>query len=254
MNKQIDSHLLPEHIAIIMDGNGRWATQQGMPRSKGHVAGVEALRRTVTNAAQLGIKYLTVYAFSSENWLRPTDEVNALMDLIALSLESYGEEFCSKGVCIKVIGDLSRLPEVTRTKVQAAIDKTANNDTITLIVGLSYSSRWELNNAVHRIVADLQQGQVTPEQLLTNEVVLESYLATAGIPDPDLLIRTGGELRISNFLMYQLAYAELFFSDTLWPDFDIQDLKNALDSFAQRNRRFGRVNTEDSNNDNTHSI
>lgn len=230
----------PQHVAIIMDGNGRWATARGKERSFGHIEGVTALRRTVAAAAKAGIKDLTVYAFSSENWARPSAEVDALMNLMAQSLEYYAPEFAAEGVRIVAIGDLNRLPETTRQAVERTMVQTAHNTTITLVVSLSYSSRWELNHAFRTLAHDVASGKIAPEDLSMEEP-LAPYLSTYGIPDPDLLIRTGGELRISNFLLYQIAYSELYFSPTLWPDFGEQDLQEALCEFSQRHRRFGLV-------------
>ncbi|KGN97554.1 UDP pyrophosphate synthase [Porphyromonas gingivicanis] len=246
-SKQVYTQLGPRHVAIIMDGNGRWAVRQGMSRSKGHFAGVEALHRTVAEAIKQGVKYLSVYAFSSENWQRPSEEVEALMILMAESLDTYAEELSAQGVRIFPIGDIMRLPESTRRKLLDAVSKTANNDILTLIVGLSYSARWEINHALHSAVQEIESGKVKISTLLSNANAIEPYLSTKDIPDPDLLIRTGGELRISNFLLYQLAYTELFFTETLWPDFDACDLQEALDSYALRHRRFGRIDTKDNN-------
>lgn len=246
-SKQINKELVPRHVAIIMDGNGRWAVRQGMSRSKGHFAGVEALHRTVAEAIKQGIKYLSVYAFSSENWQRPSEEVEALMILMTESLDTYADELSAQGVRIYPIGDIMRLPESTRLKLLDAVKRTANNTTLTLLVGLSYSARWEINNALHQMVQEIEKGEVSISSLLNNPTAIEPYLATKGIPDPDLLIRTGGELRISNFLLYQLAYTELFFTETLWPDFNATSLQEALDSYAHRNRRFGKVTLANEN-------
>ncbi len=240
MNKSIDKNI-PRHIAIIMDGNGRWAKQRGKQRSEGHIVGVEALYKTIEAAAEIGIDYLTVYAFSSENWQRPLEEVNALMNLMANSLEMYQDEFMKQGVSIAAIGDLSRLPEFTRTKLQRTIDLTSQNNKIKVIVALSYSSHWEINNALSMILREVKNGNLDVDDLLGKELFIEKYLSTKGIPDPDLLIRTGGEKRISNFLLYQIAYSELFFTDTLWPDFDKQGLLEAIESYSLRQRRFGKI-------------
>ena len=244
---------VPKHVAIIMDGNGRWATAQGKDRSYGHVEGVTALRRTVAAAAKAGIETLTVYAFSSENWARPTAEVDALMALMAQSMEHYAPEFASEGVRILAIGDLHRLPESTRQAVERTMEQTAHNSTITLVVCLSYSSRWELNHAVRTLAQDIASGKISPEDLSGDEP-LAPYLSTYGIPDPDLLIRTGGELRVSNFLLYQIAYSELYFCPTLWPDFDEEDLQKALYEFSQRHRRFGLVEGQSPSHPNENKV
>lgn len=247
INNREEKQLLPRHVAIIMDGNGRWALRKGECRSKGHFAGVDALYRTVSEAVCQGIEYLTVYAFSSENWQRPTEEVEALMILMAESLDTFADEFMAQGVRIYPIGDIARLPENTRMKLQEAVNKTASNTTLTLIVGLSYSARWEINNALHKVLEAVKKGSVNVDDLLNDALAIEPFLTTAGIPDPDLLIRTGGELRVSNFLLYQMAYTEMFFTETLWPDFDAASLQEALDSYALRNRRFGRVASSENN-------
>jgi len=229
----IETNNIPQHIAIIMDGNGRWATERGKDRSFGHQAGVETVRRITAECTRLGVKYLTLYTFSTENWNRPADEVAALMGLVLSSLED--EIFMKNNVRFRVIGDLKRLPEVVQKKLQETMDHTAKNDAMTMVVALSYSSRWEITEAVRQIMAE----GVTD---ITEDTVSQ-HLTTSFMPDPDLLIRTGGELRISNYLLWQIAYSELYFCDTYWPDFNEEDLHKAIDSYQSRQRRFGK--TED---------
>ncbi len=242
MSKLHDNNKTPQHIAIIMDGNGRWAKARGEERSRGHIEGVTALRRTVMAASREGVKYLTVYAFSSENWSRPTAEIDALMALLAQAIEQYTPEFMANGIRVRAIGDLKRLPLATQEAIDRTEKTTAKNSKITLIVCLSYSSRWEVNEAMRTLAQKVASGEINPKDLPEEEAIAP-YLSTYGIPDPDLLIRTGGELRISNFLLYQLAYTELYFTPTLWPDFDEDDLHIAIQDFARRNRRFGNVDS-----------
>lgn len=234
---------IPRHVAIIMDGNGRWANAQGKLRAEGHIAGVQAVRNIVDDAARMGVKYLTIYAFSTENWLRPSEEVDKLMDLFAQSLACYGTELKAKGVRLLAIGDVEKLPESSLKQLNDTISLTSDNDTITLVVALSYSSRAEINHALCRCLEDMQENSVKRlgEKALTYPI--EKYLEThaLNIPDPDLLIRTGGEKRLSNFLLYQAAYAELYFTETLWPDFSGAHLAAAIEDFALRDRRFGKI-------------
>ena len=222
---------IPEHIAIIMDGNGRWAKEKGLPRNAGHQAGVETVRRITAECVRMGVKYLTLYTFSTENWNRPADEVSALMGLVLSSLED--EIFMKYNVRFRVIGDMKRLPDDVQQKLQETMDHTAQNTTMTMVVALSYSSRWEIAEAVRQIVAEAPQE-------ITEETVAQ-HLQTNFMPDPDLLIRTGGELRISNYLLWQIAYSELYFCDTYWPDFSEDDLHKAVESFQSRQRRFGKT-------------
>ena len=222
---------IPEHIAIIMDGNGRWAKEKGLPRNAGHQAGVETVRRITAECVRMGVKYLTLYTFSTENWNRPADEVSALMGLVLSSLED--EIFMKHNVRFRVIGDMKRLPDDVQQKLQETMDHTAQNTTMTMVVALSYSSRWEIAEAVRQIVAEAPQE-------ITEETVAQ-HLQTNFMPDPDLLIRTGGELRISNYLLWQIAYSELYFCDTYWPDFSEDDLHKAVESFQSRQRRFGKT-------------
>lgn len=230
----IDKTRIPQHIAIIMDGNGRWANEQGLPRNMGHQAGVETVRRITSECVHLGVKYLTLYTFSTENWNRPADEVAALMGLVLSSLED--EIFMKNNVRFRVIGDMNRLPEAVRNKLRETEEHTAANDAMTMVVALSYSSRWEITEAV-RSLAGCKPEEITEE-------VVSQHLATNFMPDPDLLIRTGGELRISNYLLWQIAYSELYFCDTYWPDFKEADLHKAIASYQSRQRRFGKTEAQ----------
>ena len=237
MTNQLDKNNIPQHIAIIMDGNGRWATERGKARSYGHQAGVETVRRITSECTRLGVKYLTLYTFSTENWNRPETEIAALMGLVLSSLED--EIFMKNNVRFKVIGDIKRLPIEVQHKLQETIDHTANNTAMTMVVALSYSSRWEITKAMKDIAQKALDGQLSVDDI-TEDTVSQS-LTTASIPDPDLLIRTGGELRISNYLLWQIAYSELYFCDTFWPDFNEADLHKAIADYQQRQRRFGKT-------------
>lgn len=225
---------IPQHVAIIMDGNGRWATERGKERSYGHQAGVEAVRRITSECTRLGVKYLTLYTFSTENWNRPADEISALMGLVLTSLED--EIFMKNNVRFRVIGDIKRLPAEVQQKLHETEEHTAKNDAMTMVVALSYSSRWEITNAVREIISE------NPQEI--TEETITKHLTTSFMPDPDLLIRTGGELRISNYLLWQIAYSELYFCDTYWPDFDEQELHKAIRSFQNRQRRFGKTEAQ----------
>ena len=220
-----------------MDGNGRWATERGKARSYGHQAGVETVRRITSECTRLGVKYLTLYTFSTENWNRPETEIAALMGLVLSSLED--EIFMKNNVRFKVIGDIERLPIEVQQKLQETIDHTAGNTAMTMVVALSYSSRWEITKAMKDIAKKAVDGQLSIDDI-TEDTVSQS-LTTASIPDPDLLIRTGGELRISNYLLWQIAYSELYFCDTFWPDFNEADLHKAIADYQQRQRRFGKT-------------
>ena len=237
MTNQLDNNNIPQHIAIIMDGNGRWATERGKPRSYGHQAGVETVRRITSECTRLGVKYLTLYTFSTENWNRPETEIAALMGLVLSSLED--EIFMKNNVRFKVIGDIERLPVEVQRKLQETIDHTAGNTAMTMVVALSYSSRWEITKAMKDIAKKAVDGQLSVDDI-TEDTVSQS-LTTASIPDPDLLIRTGGELRISNYLLWQIAYSELYFCDTFWPDFNETDLHKAIADYQHRQRRFGKT-------------
>jgi undecaprenyl diphosphate synthase len=227
----IETNNIPQHIAIIMDGNGRWANERGKERSYGHQAGVEAVRKITAECTRLGVKYLTLYTFSTENWGRPADEVAALMGLVLSSLED--EIFMKNNVRFRVIGDMKRLPEPVQQKLRETEEHTAKNDAMTMVVALSYSSRWEITEAVRQMI---QEGV----QDITEETISQ-HLTTNFMPDPDLLIRTGGELRISNYLLWQIAYSELYFCDTYWPDFDEAALHTAIESYQKRQRRYGKT-------------
>lgn len=248
MAMELDMNRIPEHIAIIMDGNGRWATERGKERSYGHQAGVETVRRITSECTRLGVKYLTLYTFSTENWNRPADEVAALMGLVLSSLED--EIFMKNNVRFRVIGDIGRLPKPVQEKLNETMEHTAKNDAMTMVVALSYSSRWEIIEAMKKTVAEAMNNGEAPaksfediEKLLTEEN-FERHLETSFMPDPDLLIRTGGELRISNYLLWQIAYSELYFCDTYWPDFMEEDLRKAILSYQQRQRRFGKTEAQ----------
>ena len=228
---------IPQHIANIMDGNGRWATERGKERSYGHQAGVESVRRITSECTRLGVKYLTLYTFSTENWNRPADEVAALMGLVLTALED--ELFMKNDVRFQVIGDIDRLPEEVQKKLQETIDHTADNKAMTMVIALSYSSRWEITKAVKEISTLVAEGKAKADDI--NEDFISKHLVTSFMPDPDLLIRTGGELRISNYLLWQIAYSELYFCDTYWPDFAEADLHKAIASYQSRQRRFGKT-------------
>jgi len=239
MEKKLDMTRIPEHIAIIMDGNGRWATERGKERSYGHQAGVDAVRRITSECTRLGVKYLTLYTFSTENWNRPEDEIAALMGLVLTSLED--EIFMKNNVRFRVVGDVDRLPANVRQKLRETEEHTSGNTTMTMVVALSYSSRWEVTNATRQIAQLVKDGKMDICDI-TEDTVNEN-LVTNFMPDPELLIRTGGELRISNYLLWQIAYSELYFCDTYWPDFSEDDLHTAIADYQQRQRRFGK--TED---------
>jgi undecaprenyl diphosphate synthase len=234
---RIDRQRVPEHVAIIMDGNGRWAKQHGEMRVVGHTNGVRSVRDTLVGATEVGVKYLTLYAFSTENWNRPRAEVDALMDLLVNTIMSELDSLHENGVRLNAIGDLESLPTGCRATLAEAIRQTASNDRITLTLALSYSSRWELVNMVKRVARDVRDGKLDIEAI--DDAVVSANLTTAGIPDPGLLIRTSGEQRISNFLLWQIAYAELWFSPVLWPDFRREHLYQAVLDYQNRERRFG---------------
>tara|TARA_B100000470_G_scaffold219947_1_gene207617 strand:- start:471 stop:1202 length:732 start_codon:yes stop_codon:yes gene_type:complete len=233
--EQIEKENLPKHIAITMDGNGRWAKDKGKLRIFGHQHGVKAVRETVEAAAEIGIKFLTLYAFSTENWKRSEREVNALMTLLISTISKETKTLMKNDICLNAIGNLSQLPKKCKQELEQAIEKTKNNKRMTLILALSYSGRWEIVNAVNKI---LKEKNLRKE--LTEEA-FQQYLNTKGVPDPELLIRTSGEHRISNFLLWQIAYSELYFTDTLWPDFRKEDLLKAIIDYQKRERRFGKT-------------
>lgn len=233
---------IPEHVAIIMDGNGRWAKQRGLPRTDGHIRGQDALRATLRAAAEFGIRYLTVYAFSTENWSRPKEEVDALMSLLVSAIHSETPSLIEEGVRLEAIGNLSRLPEAAQQALRESIQATVACERITLIVALSYSSRDEILRATTQIAREVAEGRLSADSL--TEETISAYLDTAAFPDPDLLIRTGGEERISNYLLWQAAYAELFFSSVYWPDFGREALREALEAYTARERRFGKTSEQ----------
>ncbi len=237
MTDNLDMKRIPQHIAIIMDGNGRWAAERGHERSYGHQAGVEAVRKITSECTRLGVKYLTLYTFSTENWGRPADEVAALMGLVLSSLED--EIFMKNNVRFRVIGDMTRIPENVQRKLRETEEHTAANSAMTMVVALSYSSKWEITKAVRDMAEEVKNGKLNAEDI--TEKTIDEHLQTAFMPNPELLIRTGGELRISNYLLWQIAYSELYFCDTYWPDFDEQALRKAICSYQGRQRRFGKT-------------
>ena len=242
LKPQIDLSRLPEHVAIIMDGNGRWAQEKGEDRLFGHFHGVESVRNIVEGAAELGIGYLTLYAFSTENWDRPANEVAGLMSLLVDTIRKEVPTLNKNNIRLQVIGDRQMLPDFAQKELQEALELTATNTGLTLIMALSYSSRWEITNAVKQIALEVKAGTLDPQQITQDTI--SDYLCTKGIPDPALVIRTSGEFRISNFLLYQLAYAELYFTETRWPDFRKDDLIKAILDFQSRERRFGKTSNQ----------
>ena len=238
LSEKAKTHL-PKHIAIIMDGNGRWAQKRGLPRVEGHRNGIESVRTVVELCGKLHISYLTLYAFSMENWIRPKDEVNMLMKYLAWFLKKETPGLQKNNVCLRAIGRLDLLPQEAQEQLALSIETLKNNTGLTLILALSYSSREEITHTVRNLVRQVQEGQLDPEQI--DEKLLSNSLYTKEYPDPDILIRTSGEMRISNFLLWQISYAELYVTPTLWPDFKEEDLCNALEEFAKRNRRFGDI-------------
>lgn len=236
---------LPKHIAIIMDGNGRWAKERGEHRIVGHQNGVEAVRQTVEGAAELGISYLTLYAFSTENWNRPKDEVLSLMSLLVDAIEHETPTLMKNNVRLKAIGDLDSLPEQVRIKLDGTIKKTEVNTGLTLVLALSYSARWEIVDAVRQIALKTKNGELSIDEI--DASLFENHLTTKGIPDPELVIRTSGEKRISNFLLWQVAYAEFYFAKLYWPDFNKEELCKAILDFQSRERRFGKISEQVNN-------
>ena len=236
--EKIDTTRLPKHIAVIMDGNGRWAKERGYDRIFGHQNGVTSVRETTETAAELGIKYLTLYAFSTENWSRPQAEVDALMELLIDTIENETPTLTKNNVRLMAIGDLTRLPNNAAEKLQRCIAQTSQNTGLALVLALSYSSRWEITNAIKNICTEVLNGNCAIEDI--NDELIANYLTTKSIPDPDLMIRTSGEVRISNFLLWQLAYTELYFTETHWPAFRKENLYEAIYDYQQRERRYGR--------------
>jgi undecaprenyl diphosphate synthase len=242
LEAKIDRQKLPRHIAIIMDGNGRWAQEKGQDRLYGHFHGVESVRDIVEGCAELGIQYLTLYAFSTENWDRPAYEVNGLMELLVDTIRKEVETLNRNNIRLHVIGDTKMLPESAKLELKEAYEMTAQNTGLNLVMALSYSSRWELVEAVKNIASDVKAGKMEPSSITQD--TLAQYLCTSEFPDPELMIRTSGEYRISNFLLYQLAYAELYFTNVRWPDFRKGNLYEAIVDFQQRERRFGKTSEQ----------
>lgn len=240
--EKIDKERLPRHIAIIMDGNGRWAQEQGQDRLYGHFHGVESVRNIVEGCAELGVGYLTLYAFSTENWDRPEYEVIGLMELLVTTIRKEVESLHRNNIRLHVIGDMSMLPDYARQELKEALDFTKDNTGLNLIMALSYSGRWELLNAVKNIAFEVKNGRLEVEAI--NETTLQRFLTTSEFPDPELMIRTSGEFRISNFLLYQLAYAELYFTHVRWPDFRKENLYEAILDYQSRERRFGKTSAQ----------
>ena len=236
----LDPNRIPQHLAIIMDGNGRWALEQGKPRSFGHQAGVDTVRRITSECTRLGVKFLTLYTFSTENWNRPTDEIASLMSLVLSSLED--EIFMKNNVRFRVVGEIERLPQDVQDKLQETMDHTAANTAMQMVVALSYSSRWEITRATKLIAEQVKAGIINPEDI--DEQMISQNLVTNFMPDPDLLIRTGAEVRVSNYLLWQIAYSELYFCDTYWPNFMEEDLHEAIRVFQSRQRRFGKTEAQ----------
>ncbi len=242
MKENTEIHNLPKHVAVIMDGNGRWAKNRGAARIFGHRSAIKAVREVTEGCAELGIKYLTLYAFSTENWGRPRSEVNGLMQLLVSTIRSELKTLTNNDVRLTTIGDIASLPNNIQNELLDAINETKNNKGLTLILALNYSGRWEIEEAVKQIAAAAASGELNPNEVDAKK--FESYLCTASIPDPELLIRTSGEMRISNFLLWQMAYTELYFTKTLWPDFRKADLVAALKSYQNRERRFGKISEQ----------
>ena len=240
--EQIDATRLPRHVAIIMDGNGRWAKKQGLARMFGHRQGVETVHKITVAATQLGIEYLTLYTFSTENWNRPKEEVDALMTLLVDTIAKETPTLMNNNVRLLTIGDLSRLPDAARSKFLACIEQTSKNTGLTMVLALSYSARWEITRAMQKAAQLAQEGKIRAEEI--DEPFVSSCMTTADMPDPDLLIRTSGEYRISNFLLWQLAYSELYFSDCLWPEFTEEEFYKAIVDYQKRERRFGKTSEQ----------
>lgn len=242
LKEHIDLKRLPRHIAIIMDGNGRWAQEKGQDRLYGHFHGVESVRNIVEGCAELGIEYLTLYAFSTENWDRPQYEVTGLMELLVETIRKETETLNKNNIKLHVIGDMSMLPDYAKQALKESLDITSTNTGLNLVMALSYSSRWELVNAVKNIAADVKKGILEPASITQD--ILQGYLSTSAFPDPELMVRTSGEYRISNFLLYQLAYAELYFTSVRWPDFRKENLYEAIIDYQGRERRFGKTTAQ----------
>jgi undecaprenyl diphosphate synthase len=237
LKDQIEKERLPQHVAVIMDGNGRWAKRRGFLRTLGHEKGVDAVRNTVEAAAELGIGYLTLYAFSTENWNRPKFEIDALMKILVTSLRKEMKTLMKNNIRLNAIGDLTTLPAKSRRELAKSIEETSGNNGLLLTLALSYSSRWEIVESMRAIARKIESGEITSSGIDINTI--NAHLTTSGIPDPELLIRTSGEFRVSNFLLWQIAYSELYFTSTLWPDFDKEEFFRAIVDYQQRERRFG---------------
>lgn len=242
LKQQIDTEHLPQHIAVIMDGNGRWAQLRGQERLNGHQNAITAVRDTVEACTELGIKYLTLYTFSTENWNRPQAEVSGLMELLSVTITNETETLLKNGVRLNAIGDIEALPEATYRQLKQAIADTSKGENTTLTLALSYSGRWDITQAMRKMAQDAADKRLDPKDI--NQDTIKQYLATAGMPDPELLIRTSGELRISNFLLWQTAYTELYFTNTLWPDFNKDELYKAIIDYQHRERRFGKTSEQ----------
>ncbi|MBS7374445.1 MAG: isoprenyl transferase [Muribaculaceae bacterium] len=242
MTEQIDSQRLPRHVAVIMDGNGRWAKQRGLQRTEGHVKGVETVRKITEIASQIGIGYLTLYTFSTENWNRPKEEVDALMNLVVVAIERETPDLIKNNVRLDMIGDIERMPEFARERLTRCINDTAHCTGLTLVLALSYSSKWEILEAVKSISARVKAGELDIDDI--DDACFSNSLTTRGMPDPDLLIRTGGDLRISNYLLWQIAYSELYFTPKYWPDFDKDDFCEAILEYQRRERRYGKTSEQ----------
>ncbi len=239
LKSKIDMNNLPKHIAIIMDGNGRWAKSRFLPRNFGHQEGMERVIDVVENCSTLGIKYLTLYAFSTENWKRPTEEVAGLMNILVLYIRRELNKLHNNNIKLNILGDISKLPEKPRLEVERAIDKTKNNTKMVLNIALNYGGRDEIIYGINELLKEVKMGKIDIDSITTED--FSNYLYTRGQPDPDLLIRPSGELRISNFMLYQMAYSEFWFSDVLWPDFNEKNLYTAIMEYQKRNRRFGGI-------------
>jgi undecaprenyl diphosphate synthase len=238
----LDKNNIPKHVAIIMDGNGRWAKKQGKPRVYGHQKGVDSVKKAVEYAGEIGIEYLTLYAFSTENWNRPQEEVNALMQLLVSTLNGQIESLNKNNVKLLTIGDIESLPAECIEELNEAKETTAKNTGLNLVLALSYSAKWEIIEATKKIACKVKNNELNIEDI--NDKIISNHLSTKGIPDPELLIRTSGEMRISNFLLWQLAYAELYFTQKLWPEFDKQDFEQAIIDYQNRERRFGMISEQ----------
>ncbi|MCS7036780.1 MAG: isoprenyl transferase [Saprospiraceae bacterium] len=242
LKARISAGPIPAHIAIIMDGNGRWAKRRGLPRVLGHRSGVKSVREITEAAVEIGVQYLTLYTFSTENWNRPPAEVSALMNLLVETVRAEIQDLHRNGIRLATIGDLSALPAASRKALLEGIEQTQHNSRLTLILALNYSARWEILRAARQLAEKAAFGQLQPDAI--DSAIFEGALCTAGIPDPDLLIRTGGETRLSNFLLWQAAYSELYFTPVFWPDFGREDLMEAIASYQQRERRFGKISEQ----------